>query len=528
MEDDDLLMDTASDAPADDYYDGTDDADDAFGVDADLDAEGAAAASSALMMHASTAPGARSLKRARSFESLAGAELASDVRALIEDVRDVTGAPKDVAVALLRQWKWNKEKLLEAFVDSPEGVLKKTGMPSTESEHAPADPNAAVCCAICMETVKATKTVALACNHRYCEGCWREFIVNKLNEGAAAAVSAHCPYPKCCVPVPDSTFRRLLPPEKRKIYDEFALRAYIDQNPRVKACPYPGCPSATRVDRVNRKEPVTCAECGFTYCFACNDFEIGDHRPAACAQVSKWMEKAADESENIKWLMANTKRCPMCRSPIEKNGGCMHMTCRKQAGGCGYEFCWLCRGPWSEHGSATGGYYSCNKYDKSQAKEEDVKAADAKSELDHYMFYYHRFDSHRRARKIAIEQRKNCSEKEDAVCAKFSVRSADTKFLYEAVDMLIQCRKVLEYSYVYGYFLDNKSKERQLFEYLQEDVEKYTNHLSSLFETALEKIADYHAFVRWKEEVTNYTRVTMKYLEHFSQGVANGLIGDDR
>lgn len=80
-------------------------------------------------------------------------------------------------------------------------------------------------------------------------------------------------------------------------------------------------------------------------------------------------------------------RCPKCRSPIEKNGGCMHMTC--QIPSCSYEFCWMCRGPWSEHGQATGGYYQCNKYDASEAKKEDASIADVKTELETYMFYFH-------------------------------------------------------------------------------------------------------------------------------------------
>jgi len=34
----------------------------------------------------------------------------------------------------------------------------------------------------------------------------------------------------------------------------------------------------------------------------------------------------------------NYKRCPRCKKPIEKNGGCRHMTCI-----CNYEFCWYCK-----------------------------------------------------------------------------------------------------------------------------------------------------------------------------------------
>lgn len=71
----------------------------------------------------------------------------------------------------------------------------------------------------------------------------------------------------------------------------------------------------------------------------------------------------------------------MCSKPIEKNGGCMHMTCRKESAGCGHEFCWLCRGAWSDHGSSTGGFYACNKYDASKAKKEDATSIQAKTEL---------------------------------------------------------------------------------------------------------------------------------------------------
>jgi len=76
-----------------------------------------------------------------------------------------------------------------------------------------------------------------------------------------------------------------------------------------------------------------------------------------CQTVGKWLRKNSAESENANWILANTKPCPKCKRPIEKNQGCMHMVCSQ----CRSEFCWLCLGNWADHGERTGGYYSCNR-----------------------------------------------------------------------------------------------------------------------------------------------------------------------
>ena len=82
-----------------------------------------------------------------------------------------------------------------------------------------------------------------------------------------------------------------------------------------------------------------------------------------CETVRKWLVKNSAESENMNWIIANTKPCPECKRPIEKNMGCMHITCSQ----CKYEFCWMCQGKWSEHGERTGGYYACNRYETVKA-----------------------------------------------------------------------------------------------------------------------------------------------------------------
>ena len=261
------------------------------------------------------------------------------------------------------------------------------------------------------------------------------------------SVKTRCPYPRCTNIVHDIAWKKICTDEEYEHYLKSAFRSLVQDNPHVKFCPAPSCVYIVQSDRKNRKQAITC-NCGFSFCYRCADYDIGDHTPASCEEVDKWLQKAVDESENVAWIIANCKKCPKCRKPIEKNGGCMHMTCRKNAGGCGYEFCWLCRGDWKEHGiliiffiltkgSHTGGYYSCNKYDASEAKKEDVAAQDVKTELEKYMWYYHRYESHFNAMKIADKQRKEAKRKGDQIITKFTVRSQDIHFLMDATEQLL-------------------------------------------------------------------------------------------
>jgi len=94
----------------------------------------------------------------------------------------------------------------------------------------------------------------------------------------------------------------------------------------------------------------------------------------------------------------------------------------------------------------------------------------------------------------------------------------------KTTEQLITNRRILEYSYVYGYYLDKKkTAEKNLFEDLQENLEKHTNFLSELYEMKLKKLTSYQMFYEWKEKVTNYTRVTRQFAQNFVDGVSRGL-----
>ena len=51
--------------------------------------------------------------------------------------------------------------------------------------------------------------------------------------------------------------------------------------------------------------------------------------------TDKDLTKVADKAEaDARWIIDNTKPCPSCDAPIQKNEGCNQMTCRKVGGVC--------------------------------------------------------------------------------------------------------------------------------------------------------------------------------------------------
>eukprot|EP00493_Phyllostaurus_siculus_P024665 UN25006 len=176
--------------------------------------------------------------------------------------------------------------------------------------------------------------------------------------------------------IPDSVMSDV---EKRM--ERFRSQNFVEKNSRLQCCLGRDCPLTQKflVPR-NTLGDVEC-DCGYVYCCKCLN---PGHRPSPCDIADIWLQKATSEAENMQWIIAKTKKCPKCRVPIEKNQGCNHMTCQS----CKHEFCWLCKGDWRDHGTATGGFYKCNIYEKNKANgattEEEQAQEDANTELERY------------------------------------------------------------------------------------------------------------------------------------------------
>eukprot|EP00928_Gymnodinium_smaydae_P047585 TRINITY_DN31770_c0_g1_i1.p1 TRINITY_DN31770_c0_g1~~TRINITY_DN31770_c0_g1_i1.p1 ORF type:complete len:556 (-),score=118.35 TRINITY_DN31770_c0_g1_i1:112-1698(-) len=470
------------------------------------------------------------------FSILSRTELQERQLKCRRDASELLDVSIEESFSLLREHGWDLARLQDAWFADEEKTRDLCGIapPSacaSSSSSAPVSSSAfSGSCPICLTP---GSLIPLGCGHGFCSDCWTGYLHSQVEDGKAA-VQARCPQHKCNRSVPSDYFKRFCDAEHIKKYEEWCVRTYVDDNPCAKWCPNPvGCTFACEYQGTDQYE-IRC-NCNFIWCWACGE---ESHKPADCKTVSQWNVKNSAESENIGWIRANTKKCPKCHKPIEKNQGCNHMVCSK-AGGCGHEFCWLCLGEWRLHGTSTGGYYQCNIYDKaskdgSLAEDEKCRIK-AKHALDKYMFYFERFMDHDRGMKLTVRQEQDIEKSVQTLHDKHGFDIIELQFLFDAIKQVRACRRVLKWTYVYGYYLEEAGPEKNLFEHLQKNLEEKTDTLHEMLEKDLHQTVlndetitkgEAHAkFMGFRSNATNFTLVTQNWLKKILADVGTGAAG---
>lgn len=256
----------------------------------------------------------------------------------VAEVAGLLEQPKESTAILLRYFRWNKERLIEQYMDNQEDVLEKAGLGQDMAAKPPhIETKDDFMCDICCEDGPGLETFAMKCEHRFCVDCYRQYLFQKIKEeGEAARIK--CPGDGCNNIMDSRSLDLLVTADLTDRYHELLMRTYVDDKETLKWCPAPNCVYAVECGvkkrDLNRIVPTVACDSKHGFCFGCT---LADHQPCPCSLVKKWLKKCEDDSETANWISANTKECPKCGSTIEKNGGCNHMTCRK----CRNEFCWM-------------------------------------------------------------------------------------------------------------------------------------------------------------------------------------------
>jgi ariadne-1 len=508
------------------------------------------------------------------YESLTQGAVEKLMQADSEHISGILGVDASTASLLLRYMNWNKERLIEKYMDNASSVTTSAGIQppeppapsasapirsSTSSSSAralssgirratrrstaesakssssskskraespltgrpppaPKQPEPFIC-PICFDDSQ-TSTFSLSCDHPFCTSCWNAYITSKIRD--EGEITIQCMAEKCSLVAPDLFVQMVLKGDTDTWarFQELVVRDFVASNPNLKYCPYPSCthtvscPSAASKSSLTSVVPtVGCgASSNHKFCFGCPI--DGDHRPVICGVAKMWLKKCRDDSETANWIKSNTKECSKCQSTIEKNGGCNHMTCKK----CKHEFCWVCMGPWVEHGTA---WYSCNRYDEKDGVDARDAQSKSRASLERYLHYYNRWANHEQSAKLSIELYSKTEKKMEEMQITSELTWIEVQFMKKAVDEVEKCRMTLKWTYAMAYYLD-KGNEKELYEDNQRDLEKAVEDLSEMLESPIE--AEHIPTLRQK--VTDKTVYVQKRNEIVLEDTANGFLDD--
>ncbi|KAL7536889.1 hypothetical protein ACHAWF_005594 [Thalassiosira exigua] len=200
----------------------------------------------------------------------------------------------------------------------------------------PTESQSGLTCSICSDDFDPSDTVVCTGEniHFYCRPCLNQYCTVTVQSGPIQSMV--CPMPSCKSLFATDDIRSTL-----SRYDILMIEHREEGRDRrvalaAKAMLHCECGTVAIVTEEDMGDGrIACPGigCGRRYCAKCGNEDHG--KDGTCPPPA----------ETVQWLSKHSKPCPNCNNPIEKNGGCDHMTCRPP-GGCGHEFWYSCGCPY--------------------------------------------------------------------------------------------------------------------------------------------------------------------------------------
>jgi len=126
-------------------------------------------------------------------------------------VAGILGLSVEHASALLRSFKWNKEKLLERYMESPDEILQRAGVVLNPRQPSTWQPPSDFICAICFGDDSTGSPFGLRCGHFFCHACYAQYVTQKVvEEGECRDIL--CPESGCSVVMDEQAIRKTVKP----------------------------------------------------------------------------------------------------------------------------------------------------------------------------------------------------------------------------------------------------------------------------------------------------------------------------
>ncbi|KAF1767074.1 hypothetical protein GCK72_007032 [Caenorhabditis remanei] len=442
------------------------------------------------------------IEEAEKIEFLNREDVELEMKTLISDVESIVEVNAGMCRNLLHKFKWNKEALLNKMYESGDTqqflidsqVVAKCDDKVEESKEGDCD----ICCS-------SGVLIGLDCNHMACKECWNKYLKEKIVDNGICEIE--CMVPDCNLLMEESKIANYTTNSFILAkYRYQSINGYVAASSRLKWCPGNDCGRIVKIPDAETR--LIMCKCETRFCFNCC---LEFHDPIDCRLMKKWLKKCSDDSETSNWMNTNTKDCPKCSVPIEKNGGCNHMRCTNNK--CKHEFCWLCMKAWQYH-KENG--YKCNIFDESKEK----SRSETRALLERWLFYYNRYMNHLQSLQLEEKLKVKVSAKEEELQKNSTMTWVDVQFLSKSVSALSECRRTLMYTYAFAFYL-KKNNNSEIFESNQRDLEMATENISGYLERELET-KDLKTLRQKVQDLSRYVDQRRKaLLDHCEEGVEN-------
>ncbi|KAI0342306.1 hypothetical protein BDW22DRAFT_1330758 [Trametopsis cervina] len=182
-------------------------------------------------------------------------------------------------------------------------------------------------CPVCLDEVSLP--VTLDCGHTWCKQCLTDYLLAAV-ETKAFPLKCLGNEARCTEKVPLRIARTILSPEDFHNVAQASFLAYIHSRPtEFHYCPTPDCSQIYRT-----APPGTALQCPSCLVRICTNCHSEYHEGTPCADGETEQGKLFDEWTSTR----DVKKCPGCKTYIERDAGCNHMTCTR----CRTHICWVC------------------------------------------------------------------------------------------------------------------------------------------------------------------------------------------
>lgn len=461
-----------------------------------------------------------SFQRQHSYMVMGKMEINQRQKDILDEVMIELKLTETEAAILLRSLDWNKDELLKAYQTDKNAVRVSSGLPpiaglesALSVERAPSLDESTkdalhIECPLCAESVPYRMSMALHCSHRFCLGCWGNWVRAQFQQGTQSLFTT-CIQRNCNELIPSDFFLSCLSASDADRYRDWLAAAFVRNNIYVKWCPRPGCGRAVEYTKKGMKM-VDC-HCGMTFCFSCGHEA---HDPAPCEVVQDWNKRSSTDASIFQWIAENKgkeiKHCTKCRTLIEKNQGCQHMTCR----GCRHEFCWLCFQDWRGHDGNLCQRLIANKETVA------IEAKNSAGDFHRYQQYFTRHEAHRSSSRFAEAQlaKLNDSRLASAATAAAAAASdakssvslsfvAEDSYMENALKLVMSVRRLLSYAYCWSFYIHDKSSLKDLLQSHMARLEEQVERLHGQAEATGPRLPEA------RSDMVDLTRVLSRYLK---------------